>query len=640
MKKLLTLFLCIAVCANSMAQCLPIAYSVLDVNNVTAPVDNDGSIGFLDGLNLNYTIDTGNGNAAAYLAAGLWVGGLDQNNELRLAAMRYGQNGYDYFPGPLNTTNAQADPLVCAEYNRMWTLDRWKVEEFVARFNQHPGYIIPAEILEWPAHGDVSQGLDYNMAPYYDADGSGDYDPEEGDYPLYDLNPLPTANSNTFKLEGDQSTWWVMNDAAYNHVESGGEPIGLEIRCVAYALDGCNALANTTFYRYQLINRGSHTLHNTYIGLWVDADAGFSQDDYAQCDVTRNMGFVYDGLFGAGNGTAFGIDFLQGPYEDSNGQDDDNNGVVDDETIEMSKFVTGGMVQDPSMPIHYYNTLQGLWADGTPMCYGGNGHQSTPGCTDNAHYMFPADSDPMGVGTGGIPQMEWTEQTAGNLVGERRFLMSAGPFTLEPGAIHNLHYAVVWANDASGQLPIEALEEADDEVQAAFDANFANLSCCPPKAQIHVAQPSANEFLFSSVTKAEEYFWDFGDGTTSTNRFPYTHSFSDNLMHEVMLVVSNSCGSDTAYIDAGSLTFSIDKNQTSSFTIFPNPTANEFTISFNQQGMQGMLEVKNLLGQTIYSQQVNRKERITMAANWPVGNYVVLFRTNNALSVERLSVVR
>jgi len=47
-----------------------------------------------------------------------------------------------------------------------------------------------------------------------------------------------------------------------------------------------------------------------------------------------------------------------------------------------------------------------------------------------------------------------------------------------------------------------------------------------------------------STTNAQSWFWDFGDGFTDTNQSP-THIYTDSLIYNVCLTVSNSCGSDT-----------------------------------------------------------------------------------------------
>ena len=96
------------------------------------------------------------------------------------------------------------------------------------------------------------------------------------------------------------------------------------------------------------------------------------------------------------------------------------------------------------------------------MCYGGDGYNAgSVGYQDGiyADFMFPGNSDIWGWGTAtnGNEEVgktsEWTEQTAGNAASDRRFMQSAGPFTLQPGAInyitvgiplHKLQQEVLW----------------------------------------------------------------------------------------------------------------------------------------------------------------------------------------------------
>ena len=44
----------------------------------------------------------------------------------------------------------------------------------------------------------------------------------------------------------------------------------------------------------------------------------------------------------------------------------------------------------------------------------------------------------------------WTEKNSGNDPADRRFVQSAGPFTLEPGAVNRITTGVVWARATAG----------------------------------------------------------------------------------------------------------------------------------------------------------------------------------------------
>lgn len=509
------------------AGCDPPATSIqLALNNVRTLVHSGGDMwGDLSTNVSAYEVPKDGGVHALYRGS-LWMGGVDVNNQLKVAAIRFRQIGYDFWPGPLNTATAEIDAQTCAKYDRFFKITRTEVDQFVAWYlctndpscdeaAEYPGYAIPESILNWPAHGQISNGEDYNLAPYYDADGSGNYNPEDGgDYPYYDLNPTDfnCLVEREVKLFGDETLWWVFNDKGNIHTETGANPIGMEIRGQAFAFSTNDEINDMTFYNYELINRGSFTLTNTYFAQWVDSELGYHLDDYVGCDVMRGLGYSYNGnaIDGTGgpnqygaNPPAVGIDFFQGPYQDADGLDNplyDNcevvqalseggivyggigvgygDGRIDNERYGMRRFVyhnnDGTNQGDPSTGAEYYNYMKGIWKNGAPMCYGGSG-LNPGGCTQEAGYMFPGNSDPCGWGTDGIPQDPWTEQSAGNTPADRRFMQSAGPFTLEPGAVNDITVGVVWARATNASDPYESVEKlrvVDDKAQSLFDNCF------------------------------------------------------------------------------------------------------------------------------------------------------------------------
>ena len=263
--------------------------------------------------------------------------------------------------------------------------------------------------------------------------------------------------------------------------------MGLEIHAQAFGFAADNELNDMTFYNYKIINRSTQPLNETYFGQWVDPDLGYYLDDYVGCDVSKGLGFCYngdaedEGAQGYGfNPPAIGVDFFQGPIADPNdGIDNDRDGQIDEpnEEIIMSKFVYYNndftVIGNPSEGIHFYNYLRGIWKDNVPMTYGGDGHGSGNGATtDLCNFMFPGTTDP------DFPGQEWTEVTAGNIPADRRFLQSAGPFTLQPGAVNEITTGVVWARAKSGgqTASINLVKVYDIEAQALFNSNFNILN--------------------------------------------------------------------------------------------------------------------------------------------------------------------
>lgn len=467
------------------ASCTPAtAQTDLDVNNVRTTILGGGDM-WWDLSNAKYEIPKG-GRAHSSFAASLWIGGLDAGGQLKVAAMTYRQTGNDFWPGPLDTTTASIEADQCVAYDRHWKITRKEVEDYAAWYadpSAFPGYTVPLTIQNWPGNGDQSLGQGRYLAPFADINQNGVYEWAAGEYPGYDLTN--SLGCTKFQLYGDQTLWWVFNDKGNVHSETGANPIGLEIHAQAFAFATNDEINNMTFYAYQVINRSSITLNSTYFGKWVDSDLGLYNDDYVGCDVVRGLGYTYNGTqndggspqpsvgtYGA-NPPAFGMDFFEGPAADAfDGVDNDRDGVTDEagEQIIMSKFIyynnDFSVTGNPENGTHVYNYLTGFWKDGTPVTYGGNGY----GGAQPYNFMFPGDTDPSN------PTV-WSEITENNTPADRRFLQSAGPFTLQPGAVNYVTVGAVWARAGSGgpAASVELLRVTDDKAQSLFNACFRTL---------------------------------------------------------------------------------------------------------------------------------------------------------------------
>ncbi|MDD5507870.1 MAG: T9SS type A sorting domain-containing protein [Bacteroidales bacterium] len=520
---------------STAAGCLPGAgFKYLDINNVRTRINTGGDM-WWNFEDADYEIPKKSGKMSMF-SASLWIGGIDVNDQLKLAAIRYRQGpdfggGNDYWPGPLTVDGtASITEDICTQYDRLFPITRAEIDQFLAWWDaksDYPDYSIPTSIIDWPAHGDVSRNQSYYLAPFYDRDGDGNYDPYSGDYPYYDVgnvlckSSLPPMEGIGILadqvIKGDQTLWWVFNDKGNIHTETEGDPIGMEIRGQAFGFTTNDEINNMTFYSYEIINRSTFVLRDTYFSQWVDTDLGYAKDDYVGCDVDRGLGYCYNGTSVDGSGQAWaygsqppaiGVDFFQGPYMDPDGKDNPafegncalvtspdtldqmalngvnfGDGIVDNERFGMRRFVyhnNSGVAEymtDPDYAPQYYNFLRGIWKDGTKMTYGGNAHISSGAYGPDCDFMFPGDSDPCFWGTKGNPpngDVYWTEVTAGNNPYDRRFMQSAGPFKLEPGAVNYITVGIPWARAASGgpEASVALLRVTDDKCQSLFDNCF------------------------------------------------------------------------------------------------------------------------------------------------------------------------
>ncbi len=493
----------------------PVSSNELSINNIRAVIQTGGDMWWdLVGVP-QYEVPRESGKTSLF-AGSLWLGGRDASGQLKVAALRFRQVGMDFWTGPLSTVTAEIDPSTCEQWDRHFKSTRQEVDNFVQSYADGSTEI-PEFIKTWPAMGDPSKEEATYLAPFIDVDGDGFYNPDAGDYPGYDLTGNVDCQGQLLNVYGDENLWWIFNDKGNIHTETGGQSIGMEIRAQAFSFATNDEVNNMTFYNYELVNRSSFDLEDTYFGFWVDPDLGNAQDDYVGSDVERGLGYCYNGDefdddnagrpgYGA-NPPAIGVDFFQGPFQDADGKDnclcnsyadaiaDDGvvysgsgvgygDGLIDNERLGMRAFLyfnnDNSVRGDPRVATDYYNYLRSFWRDNTKMVYGGTGYQSSPGVVQpllEADFMFPGDSDPKGWGTDGDPQANWTEVTAGNVPADRRFVQSAGPFGLAPGAINNITVGVVWAkaNAGGAGASVKAMKQADTKTQALFDNCFQLL---------------------------------------------------------------------------------------------------------------------------------------------------------------------
>src|SRR5690606_20822508 len=90
----------------------------IDLNNVRATIFTSGDMWWtLQASQPRYEIPKG-GNRHSLFASSLWIGGIDNGGNLKVAAMTYRQSGNDFWPGPLDTTNASITPDICLQYDK------------------------------------------------------------------------------------------------------------------------------------------------------------------------------------------------------------------------------------------------------------------------------------------------------------------------------------------------------------------------------------------------------------------------------------------------------------------------------------------------------------------------------------------
>ncbi len=477
-------------------QCtLGLAQKDLDVNNVRARLFNIGSIGYGNGAEAQYIAPKASGHSPIY-AMGIWIGGMAGDN-LRVAGSRY--DDFEFWPGPLGPDGRPVNPNDCSAYDRLYKVSRSDVQNYEATGQA------ASDLADWP----------YDLgAPVIDGDGT------EGNYNL--------AGGDRPDLIGDQAVWWIMNDVGNAHQSTQAAPIGVEVRVHAFGFNRGGALGDMTFFKYNVTYKGDEPLTDTYFSIFSDPDLGDAADDFVGVDTTLSLGYVYndtatDDVYGPA--PAAGYDFFQGPIS----EDGDTLGVTS-----FMYFINtrDPNVSDPSLAQEIYNVQQGFWKGGQPLTANGLGYQ-TGGPETITKFAYPGDP---------VTGAFWSEVNsdgngARNQSGDRRLVVSTGPFTLEPGDSQDIVFGVVFAQGADNLSSISALRDADAFAQSLYDVGFNIPSPPPPpplcnpnssNAELH---PGSGNCLYASELDGQAHLvW--GYPSTSEN---YLGSFDavDSFLAEV-----------------------------------------------------------------------------------------------------------
>ena len=495
----------------------------MDVNNVRTRLLDAGDQWW--DLNIgHYEVPKGDKTSTtpmpqAIFAGAIWVSALDQGNNLKIAALEYRQGTSDYFSGPLDN-NGSVTLSTCNLWDQHFPVFSSDIKPCILAY-QNPannGHVTDAVInlkdsnmIRWPGKGNpymAAEGYQMSgiLAPFFDANGDGIYDPHDGDYPTIKQAGTRSQgpgcdslvyNSKCNPLIGsyaDEMVFWVMNDKGNVHTASNGAPIGIQINELAFAFQSSDEINNMTFYTYNIINKSGAVLHSTYMSQWTDVDLGCANNDRVGCDTSRSLAIQYNGFVQSGtqqNGVTcdqgsvcptsevgygsnlpmLGIEYFEGPTDT----------IIDRATHQPKKlgmssfcYFTNGAAtcySDPTTASGFRNYQTGFWNCGDPITYGGAGY----GGSIPTPYCFPGDPSIAN---------QWSEcnvQSGPALAaGDRRFVQTSGPFTFMPCASEYITIGVIFVDPPGGvgsNCPSWSnISVAADKAKALFDACFQQLS--------------------------------------------------------------------------------------------------------------------------------------------------------------------
>ncbi|MDQ3019552.1 MAG: hypothetical protein M3R36_03135 [Bacteroidota bacterium] len=390
----------------------------MDGNNISTWYFNNGSFNRYPVTgNSGFEWPKGENKFARY-ASGLWMGGVVGDDTL-VAISEY---DYEYLPGYIDNNGVpqgKDDPLY-----RIYKINR--------------GDEMSQDFLNWP----FNQGAYKNETgkPFLMGNQTMFYSYTDG-YPQSHGNRAgSTAPLNSVILQ----TNWSYNDS----------------------MNG--AFDNTIFTEYRIINKGNLPWTKFYLALWADDDLGDAGDDAIGCDTNLNLGYTFnydnnDPQYGSAP-PAVGFLLLKGPVAESTGDTvkyfnppGSNNLIIkpNSKEIQMTafNFYTGGLAgaSDPANFIETYYNFQGIRSNGTMWTNPITGQVT----------KFPFSGDPES-GSG------WILYDGG----DRRFMQSIGPITVNPGDTQNIIVAQVIARGTNNLKSLSRLKSFSRILHGFYQNNF------------------------------------------------------------------------------------------------------------------------------------------------------------------------
>lgn len=339
------------------------------------------------------------------------------------------------------------------------------------------------DYLEWP----VEDG-----APWVDIDGDGIF----------------TRGVDEPHFIGDEVLWYVANDMdpTRSTFTYGTLPMGLEFQTTVFGFKRTGALGDMVFKKYKIINKGTNLIRDMIVAYWSDTDLGDANDDYTGCDTALSLGYTWnstnnDAIYGSPP-PAVGYDFFQGPIvaaEPTDSAKFDGKWRHGYKNLPMTAFALyintatypwrDPQQGVPAGSIEFYNYMQGLVWDGSPFIDPHTGQQ----------VIFVLTGDPE-TKTGWYEGTGWP---GGPSAGDRRHVMSSGPFNMAPGDTQEVVVGIVIAVGTNNVNSVTALKRKDLAAQIAYDLDF-QLTPPPPAPALH-AVPADKQITLWWEPNAEDY---------------------------------------------------------------------------------------------------------------------------------------
>jgi|GEM_PF-2566484 len=149
-----------------------------------------------------------------------------------------------------------------------------------------------------------------------------------------------------------------------------------------------------------------------------------------------------------------------------------------------------------------------------------------------------------------------------------------------------------------------------------------------------------------SSIRAVHYFWNFGDGDTTSAVGSQVHTYANTGVYTITLITCDSCGCDTfskrVNVNATGIS---EISGLSDVNLYPNPASNGCVIKISAaQNLDVTLSVDNIIGATVQTSQwqiySGENKYALDLSSLPAGMYTVTLRSASGTITRKLDIIK
>lgn len=351
------------------------------------------------------------------------MGGFDEEGNLGVCAnYYYSHNNTDFHSGLLAEGSGLLIEGSDEFYDKIWKIHDFEIIELQEKHNSGNLSVedLTEDIKTWPGKGNPFVDplfVSDEIAPFFDSDLDGVYNPMLGDYPV--------VSSKQGMLVPSQFTFNIYHDLGF-HAITLADTMKMQFYQTQYVIN-CNDgdLERTVFTILKTKSYNSTVWKDSYLGLYVDHDLGCYTSDKFGFDGETNSVYTYN---------QGGYDDAQCPegYPIHNSISTVKSIIFDDPIHTLSSVKPNVENSIPNNGLAVYNRLSGLFSDGTPITYGGDGYNTTSHDTV-LHLYSDFPNEPLG----------WSQETIEVEDSRYGFFTSIALGDISPGETNQIEFAEI-----------------------------------------------------------------------------------------------------------------------------------------------------------------------------------------------------